>query len=301
MQIFYLSLLTGSATIFLSTAWTRFPAFPHHILIPILVSGPYVFTYLAATSTASRIKVENHAKHLRTYPFDHTLYDPDIKCRTCAFTKPARSKHCPLCRACVARHDHHCVWVNTCIGKDNYRWFMCLLASLGVLLTYGAYLAITLLRLSRAFLRPAGRNGLRGFFDQFATALSMDVRVGAVGLLAALTAPLAWVMFFYHVYLIWAGMTTNETSKWASIRYGMEDGAVWKGKRAPESRKSESDAEWSLQSDQVVVMMQDDKHPSTLKQRNVVKGSWEQCWSLDDLDNLYDLGFWRNLKDAMQP
>ncbi|GJP42387.1 hypothetical protein CLOM_g1954 [Closterium sp. NIES-68] len=44
-------------------------------------------------------------------------------CQKCGAFKPARCHHCRICKRCVLRMDHHCVWINNCVGHTNYKAF----------------------------------------------------------------------------------------------------------------------------------------------------------------------------------
>ena len=41
------------------------------------------------------------------------------KCENCDSMKPPRAHHCRTCGRCVMRMDHHCPWINNCVGANN--------------------------------------------------------------------------------------------------------------------------------------------------------------------------------------
>eukprot|EP01063_Lacrimia_lanifica_P007376 TRINITY_DN1468_c0_g1_i1.p1 TRINITY_DN1468_c0_g1~~TRINITY_DN1468_c0_g1_i1.p1 ORF type:complete len:319 (+),score=53.22 TRINITY_DN1468_c0_g1_i1:911-1867(+) len=45
-------------------------------------------------------------------------------CRVCKEWKPPRAHHCHFCGVCVMKMDHHCPWINNCVGHNNQRYFM---------------------------------------------------------------------------------------------------------------------------------------------------------------------------------
>ena len=60
--------------------------------------------------------------------------DAEKVCSICKVQVDETCKHCSYCDRCVAGFDHHCKWLNNCVGKRNYRYFIGSLAALVPLL-----------------------------------------------------------------------------------------------------------------------------------------------------------------------
>ena len=63
------------------------------------------------------------------------IFDPVLLCADCEVVRTDRSRHCSICNKCVERFDHHCPWINNCVGINNHGVFMSFLMSmLGLLI-----------------------------------------------------------------------------------------------------------------------------------------------------------------------
>ena len=77
-----------------------------------------------------------------------TLIDPTQLCPDCLVVRTPRSRHCGTCNRCVERFDHHCPWINNCVGVKNHSVFMvfliCTVSSLMLVFGTTLYNFITL-------------------------------------------------------------------------------------------------------------------------------------------------------------
>lgn len=115
-------------------------------------------------------------------------------------------------------------------------------------------------------------------------------------------------MFLYHLYLVWAGTTTNESSKWSEWKEYIDEGLVYKWDSAAsriiaESRDPtiEPFVEWPIHSNQRLFRSEDGRPPGATLDGSGIAVGWKPVRGLYEVENLYDLGFWDNLKDAFWP
>ncbi|XP_017530445.1 palmitoyltransferase ZDHHC23 [Manis javanica] len=66
----------------------------------------------------------------------------DDWCAKCQLVRPARAWHCRICGICVKRMDHHCVWINSCVGESNHQAFILALSIFLFTSVYGITLTL---------------------------------------------------------------------------------------------------------------------------------------------------------------
>uniref|UniRef100_A0A8C1Z0H8 Palmitoyltransferase n=1 Tax=Cyprinus carpio TaxID=7962 RepID=A0A8C1Z0H8_CYPCA len=131
------------------------------------------------------------------------------RCGRCLVQQPMRSKHCQTCQHCVRRYDHHCPWIENCVGERNHRWFVLYLAVQLVVLLWGLYMAWS--GFSQA---PTWQLWLR----------SNGVLLGAAAAVAVLSLTVL-LLLGSHLYLVSLNTTTWEFMSRHRISYLKHCGA----------------------------------------------------------------------------
>lgn len=66
----------------------------------------------------------------RSSDSDQTKEESELPffCTTCEIAIHDHTKHCRVCDQCMAHFDHHCYWLDNCIGSTNYPYFIVFLS-----------------------------------------------------------------------------------------------------------------------------------------------------------------------------
>jgi len=123
-------------------------------------------------------------------------------CTTCWVLKGLRTKHCSECNVCVQEFDHHCVWLNNCVGGGNHRRFISL--AMVEFLTQLFHFLITW-NVVRDSL-PSDRM----FFSSFFIAWTSMPIMCMLLLLHSFTLPWVFVLTGAQLKLVAQNMSTNE-------------------------------------------------------------------------------------------
>lgn len=150
-------------------------------------------------------------------PLDRTKYAHVIErgqCHLCEIqTSGPRTKHCSVCNKCVERFDHHCKWLNHCVGARNYFAFVICVASAvaaSLLVVAMSVAELVLYHLDQGWLVLASQKHNSTLLDHVPDHRPFLVAVGCLGALAAIAAALLLHLYLFHLYISCLGITTYE-------------------------------------------------------------------------------------------
>ncbi|XP_069913053.1 probable palmitoyltransferase ZDHHC11B isoform X21 [Oryctolagus cuniculus] len=194
------------------------------------VAGGLFLVHLVAHLTAVSIDPAEPNVRLRGYlkpppVFDRSKHDhviEDLYCHLCQIKVNKHTKHCRTCNKCVAGFDHHCDWLNNCVGSRNYWYFFCSVLSALVALLF--LMVIMLYIFTKQVMDPRSLRTDRhykevedGTWLLFLPVLPTRVKtpvvlcIGVAALLLSLSIVSALGrLFVFHVYLIAKKMSTRD-------------------------------------------------------------------------------------------
>ena len=136
-----------------------------------------------------KIQTKKDGKHYlleisRKYPF----------CLICCSNIYSSSKHCKKCNKCIENFDHHCNWLNNCVGKYNYGYF---------------YLLVFIVLCDCLFIAGIG------FYLFFNANLQRKRKIGLILIIIGSSINFGICinfiyLFVFHTYFIYSGITTYE-------------------------------------------------------------------------------------------
>lgn len=204
------------------------PLHPRQIVVLILLwSSVFVFFALIAPFTPQSQRLVFHVVHgvlmflLFSAWLKVSLSDPSASarkvspvestapgtpltslCPDCKIFMGPGMKHCKLCVKCVSGFDHHCLYLNTCIARDNYKSFFCTLCLV---------IALVILQLIAAFSIVGAEEGNFTWaraVSVFGSFRPWQILLG-IGMIFPFVVGLPTLaLTVFHVYLVLTGATT---------------------------------------------------------------------------------------------
>lgn len=193
--------LLFTAAFFIHTI--QIPSLPFNLQIPLQVVIALLLTLLfCAMLRTSLCNCEDFGKK--------TVEEDSVKCQWChVILTSSQTKHCSLCNKCIKGFDHHCKWLNQCIGSRNYFHFVISITSACVLCV--AMCLISVVEISLLYICSERKTCINPrFLVHNLDPVVFTFLSGIFFLLSALGSGLLIHLCAFHAYIKWNGLTTYE-------------------------------------------------------------------------------------------
>jgi palmitoyltransferase ZDHHC1/11 len=143
--------------------------------------------------------------YVLTAPSANANLEPCFYCRAFVSTT---SKHCSVCDKCVPGFDHHCRWLNTCVGARNYRLFVMFLCtaitSVALVFAIDVYVLVDAFRFKSKYEHLLLDRYDSSNYSAYVVFLCITAAYTGAGFCAMAN------LLQFHIYLIWTDQTTYQ-------------------------------------------------------------------------------------------
>ena len=239
VQIVYFVCAFGGFYIYIEEGFSRLPnqyldnyhKYTGTVLMLMCYTSYFMACWVDPGRIDRNIEPREHLRAIRQFKFDGIMFEKKNKCKTCTWDKPARSKHCSMCKSCIEKFDHHCVWINQCVGLYNYRFFLAFLYLHAILCTYGLvagyYILADIVDRNKLYEQTfvntiTGEHFKADFWIVQNYLMQEESLFCGVVLLCLVISIMLYLFFAYHMHLVYIGCTTNEKAKRSQLTYYLE-------------------------------------------------------------------------------
>lgn len=296
VPIFYVVIVSYCIHLFFANVYGNLPSsvtqsYLHTMWIAFSIAALAASTALVTFSDPGRLDSSNLHAAFAVFPYNGLIFFPRF-CKTCNLQRPARSKHCSTCGTCVLLFDHHCLWVNNCVGLKNYRWFMAYLLLNINLMAYGGYLCFLELLDQKQHYPSLS-------WWRLITKSTENNRIsGILAILCVVFVPISSIFTMLHIRYLYLGVTTNEADKWGEIEHLVGLGALVyieeQQQYAETATMRDTDGTYKKAyldlNDEAVLLTSEEETKFTIRKVALMEA---------DLVNIYDKGFWNNVHERI--
>ncbi|CAI2360459.1 unnamed protein product [Moneuplotes crassus] len=128
--------------------------------------------------------------------------DPLDICPECEIILTPRCRHCNICNKCVERFDHHCPYINNCVGYSNHGWFLSYVFSMALNIIH--HIALCSLALAR------GEDPGTSLVEEMDNIVMFYVSCSIILIICGIFVLPVIFLVFIHITNFMKNKTTNE-------------------------------------------------------------------------------------------
>ena len=85
-------------------------------------------------------------------------------CPYCRVKKTNKVKHCHVCKKCIKGFDHHCNWIDNCVGENNKIRFIVFVSITLLNLVFNFCLGVTALKMDKNLAITNAKNHKNNYY-----------------------------------------------------------------------------------------------------------------------------------------